>query len=82
MEPKGARLPRIAAFLGYQPDTDRFDAAGLIGRILGRLGTTIRQLAAETGICADTLANLGKGRYQPSRRTYEKLKALAAAPST
>jgi transcriptional regulator with XRE-family HTH domain len=77
MEPKAAKLPRITAFLGYEPDIDRFDAPRLLGRILSRSAITTRQLAAETGICTDTLVNLRNGRYQPARRTYQKLSQFA-----
>jgi len=82
MEPKPRKLPRIAAFLGYKPDTERFDAPRLIGRILSAGGLTLHRLEAEIGVCKDTLANLPNGRYQPARRTYEKLKRFAKTLET
>ncbi|WP_265594516.1 helix-turn-helix transcriptional regulator [Haloferula sp. BvORR071] len=77
MEPKPKKLPRIAAFLGYEPDIDRFDAPRLLGRLLDHSGITIQHLADETGLCTDTLVNLREGRYQPARRTYQKLAQFA-----
>ena len=77
MEPKAKKLARIAAFLGYEPDIDRFDAPRLLGRILDHSGITIQRLADETGLCTDTLVNLKNGRYQPAQRTYQKLAQFA-----
>ena len=78
MEPKGKRLGRITAFLGYEPDTERFDAPRLIERILSATGFRASRLAGEIGVHEDTLANLRIGRYQPARRTYDKLARFAA----
>lgn len=78
MEPKARRLPRIMEFLGYEPDCDRYSAAELVGRIRRLSGLSLERLAERAGVSDDTLANLEKGRYQPSRRTYERLKQLAA----
>jgi len=77
MEPKPTKLSRIAAFLGFAPATERFDAPRLIGRILVAADLDAGQLSTEIGVCEDTLANLRSGRYQPSRRTYEKLTRFA-----
>ena len=77
-EPKPHRIGLIAAFLGYQPSGDRYSAAQLVGRIRRLSGLSLGELAKRTGTCADTLANLAKGRYQPSRRTYDKLTRFAA----
>lgn len=78
MEPKPRKLPRIGEFLGYQPDSERFDAPHLIGRILSVGALTLDRLAAEIGVCEDTLVNLQNGRYQPARRTYDKLVDFAS----
>ena len=76
-EPKPRRIPKVAGFLGYDPPVDRYSAAELVGRI--RKGSSLpwTELARRTGLSADTLANLARGSYQPSRRTYEKLKCFA-----
>ncbi len=78
MEPKPRKLPRIAEFLGYEPDIERFNAPRLLGRILDSQGVKIDRLAAEIGVSLDTLVNLRNGRYQPARRTYEKLTKFAS----
>jgi DNA-binding XRE family transcriptional regulator len=82
MEPKPRRLPRIIEFLGYEPETDRYDVAALIEDIRIRTGLSYDRLASRNGACADTLVNLKNGHYQPSRRTYRRLREFAATLDT
>jgi transcriptional regulator with XRE-family HTH domain len=79
LEPKARRLPRIEEFLGYTPALDRYRAPELVRRLRKLSGASLTELAKTAGVCPETLANLAEGRYQPSRRTYERLRALAAA---
>ena len=76
-EPKPRRIPKVAGFLGYDPPVDRYSAVELVDKIRKGSSLTWTELARRTGISADTLANLARGRYQPSRRTYDKLKLFA-----
>jgi transcriptional regulator with XRE-family HTH domain len=79
LEPKASRIPRIEEFLGYSPGLDRYRPAELVRRIRSLSGASLTDLAKMAGVCPDTLANLARGRNQPSRRTYERLTALAAS---
>jgi ribosome-binding protein aMBF1 (putative translation factor) len=82
MEPKPRRLPRIIEFLGYEPDTDRYDVAGLIRDIRTRTGLSYDDIATKIGACTDTLVNLKNGQHQPTRRIYRRLKSFAATLKT
>jgi DNA-binding XRE family transcriptional regulator len=71
------RLPRIIEFIGYEPDTDRYDVAAVIERFRRETGISYEKLAKKVGVCADTLVNLKNGRYRPTRRTYDRIVAFA-----
>ena len=82
-DPKPSRLPKIIQFLGTDPKIDRYEVARLIREIRDRSGcSSYDALADQIGICADTLVNLKNGRYQPTRRTYRRLKNFADALET
>jgi len=52
--------------------------AGLIRDIGTSTALSYHDLATKIGVCTDTLVNLKNGHSQPSRRTYRRLKEVAA----
>lgn len=67
----------IIEFLGYEPNIDRDDIVALIVRLRRDTGLSYERLAKKIGVCADTLINLKNGRYQPTRRTSDRIVAFA-----
>ena len=75
-QPKSRNIPKIIKFLGYDPALPHQNVASLIARERKRRGLSIVQMAAEIGVCDDTLRNWEAGRYLPMKSGFEKLMAF------
>jgi transcriptional regulator with XRE-family HTH domain len=67
-------MPRIIAFLGYQPDDTKPEGLGQKTVAFRRLrGLTQKELARRLGVDPSTVASWERGEHQPSRRMLGRL---------
>ena len=76
-------VPRILAFLGYDPyDTQPENLGERIVAARRRLGLTQRELARRLDVDASTLGRWERGEGQPSRKLVGRLSALLPSLGT